>query len=360
MRHRVVACAALLLAATCTPANLTPFLQAKADAFVKPETLGGVILAIGERDGHVSAASAGHQSDAGPIPADGRVRIGSVTKTFVAVVVLQLADEGKISLDASARTYVSDPGLPADVTVRNLLQHTSGIPNYVEQPGFADLVRPTPERAVTPQEVLGLLRDVPPLFEPGSKWSYSNTNYVYLGLLIEAVTGKPVERALRTRIIEPLGLRDTYFAGRERGPPVIHAPIVVGGDPYPYNYPYTSSATSTWTAGAMVSSAADLGAFFAALFDGRLISNHALQQMKAIAPGSETKDPPAGYGLGLTVWTPAEYPGLTLYGHGGGVPGFSTLVFHDPDKGITYFAVCNDPRRDLKQTMLDMVGRMTG
>ena len=197
---------------------------------------------------------------------------------------------------------------------------------------------------------------MPLLFDPGTRWSYSNINYIYLGLLLEAVTGTSVANVLRTRITKPLGLSDTYLAGAESGPPVIRAPIRIGDQDFPYDYPYTSTATSAWTAGAMVSSAADLGAFFRALFDGRLISDAALKQMMTAAPGSESTDPPSGYGLGLTVWRPAEYPGVTLYGHGGGIAGFLTLVFHDPASGITYFAAGTDLTMDFKPTMLAMVG----
>jgi D-alanyl-D-alanine carboxypeptidase len=119
-------------------------------------------------------------------------------------------------------------------------------------------------------------------------------------LLIEDVTGMPVANVLRTRIIQPLGLDDTYLAGAEEGPTVIRAPVRIGDREFPYDYPYTSIVTSAWTAGAMVSSAADLGTFFRALFAGRLISRSALVEMTTIAPGSQADDPPSGYGLGLT------------------------------------------------------------
>jgi D-alanyl-D-alanine carboxypeptidase len=118
--------------------------------------------------------------------------------------------------------------------------------------------------------------------------------------------------------------------------------------------------TSAWTAGAMVSSAADLGTFFRALFAGKLISPSALGEMTSIAPGSQADEPPSGYGLGLTVWHPAEFPGMELYGHGGGIAGFLTLVFHDPVKGITYFAAGTDLRLDFKPTMLEMVSYING
>jgi D-alanyl-D-alanine carboxypeptidase len=358
-RLRPLPFAVLLLAGACGRPNATDFLQARADALVKSNAPGGLILAIVQPEGKVIAASAGHESGGDPIPTDGRVRIGSVTKTFVAVLVLQLVDEGRVDLDAPARTYVTDPRPPADVTVRDLLQHTSGLPGDA-QPGFLERIQGQPKQPLSPQEILAFTRDVPPLFEPGTRWSYSNTNYIYLGLLIEDVTGMPVAKVLRTRIIQPLGLDDTYFAGAEKGPPVIRAPIRIGDHEFPYDYPYTSIATSAWTAGAMVSSAADLGTFFRALFAGKLLSHSALEEMTTIAPGSQADEPPSGYGLGLTEWHPAEYSGMELYGHGGGIAGFLTLVFHDPIKGITYFAAGTDLRLDFKPTMLEMVSYING
>jgi D-alanyl-D-alanine carboxypeptidase len=348
-----------MVAGACGRPNATDFLQARADALVRSDAPGGVILAIVRPNGEVIAASGGHQSGGSPIPTDGRVRIGSVTKTFMAVLVLQLVDEGRVDLDAPARTYVTDPPPPAGVTVRDLLQHTSGLPGDA-QPGFLERIQGQPKQPLTPQQILAFTRDVPPLFEPGTGWSYSNTNYIYLGLLIEDVTGMPVANALRIRIIQPLGLDDTYLAGAEEGPPVIRAPIRIGDREFPYDYPYTSIATSAWTAGAMVSSASDLGAFFGALFAGKLLSHSALREMTTIAPGSQADDPPSGYGLGLTEWHPAEFPGMELYGHGGGIAGFLTLVFHDPVKGITYFAAGTDLRLNFKPTMLQMVSYING
>jgi D-alanyl-D-alanine carboxypeptidase len=156
-----------MVAGACGRPNATDFLQSSADALVRSDSPGGVILAIVQPDGKVIAASAGHQSGGDPIPTDGRVRIGSVTKTFVAVLVLQLVDEGRVELDAPARTYVTNPPPPAGVTVRDLLQHTSGLPGDA-QPGFLERIQGQPNQPLTPHEILAFTRDVPPLFEPGT------------------------------------------------------------------------------------------------------------------------------------------------------------------------------------------------
>jgi D-alanyl-D-alanine carboxypeptidase len=330
---RTVLLSAALVAAACTgrgspdPSSPVPgpsgsirdFLQEEADRLDGPGP-GGVILAIVGPDGTVAAAS-GRQSGGDRIPLDGRVRIGSVTKTFVAATVLQLVEEGKVDLDAPARSYLEHPSLPPGVTVRDLLQHTSGIVGAGFGPDLARMIRDEPTRAVTPLEVLGWIRGAPPLFAPGEGWSYSNTNYIFLGLVVEAVTGEPVAEVLRERIVEPLGLSDTYLAGAAAGPPVVRAPIwVPEGDAgtlmFGPDHPYTLISTFAWTAGAVVSSARDLGTFFDALFHGHLVSDRGLDAMTRPAPGSEADDRASAYGLGLTEWRPTELPSVTLYGHG--------------------------------------------
>ena len=369
----------LVLAAACTtPTPMTPspkeqagsasgpasgtvaFLQAQADS-IQIDGAGGAILAIELPDGRILAAASGHQSGGDPVPTDGRVRIGSLTKTFIAVLVLQLVDEGKVGLDASARTYVHIPSLPRRVTVRELLQHTSGLPGYgYGDPQLVDLIQRHPKRALTPEDILRLSRGVPASFDPGGGWGYSNTNYIYLGLLLEAVTDMPVATILRDRISEPLGLEETYLAGDEPGPAVIRAPISVpageaGTLRFGPGYPYRAIATSAWTSGALVSSASDLGVFFRALFHGHLISAEALHQMTVPARGCESDNPPSSYGLGLTEWQPPELSGEMLFGHGGGIPGFLTLVFYEPDNGVTYFAAATDLDLDLKPSLVAMV-----
>lgn len=356
--------------ASCTAEPSPTWLQLEADRLIKEDTTGGgVILAIVEADGdQIAAASPGAQTDGDPIRPDQRFRIGSVTKTFVATVVLQLYDEGLVDLDAPAADYLSEPTMPEGVTVRQLLGHTSGAPEYVGHEGYWERVRGSPAVPLTPRDILNFIRDDPPLFEPGARWSYSNTNYIYLGLLIEAVTGVEVATSLRDRIFDRLGLEDTSLAGDEEGPPVVQAPVWIPEEPRPtcdvclvglqYDYPYASTATGAWTAGAIVSSAADLATFFTALFDGTLISNGALGQMISGEPLSGGHDPVVGYGLGLTEYAPAEYnssdPDLTFYGHGGGLPGFITHVWHEPDTGTTIVAASTDGRIDLLPATLAM------
>jgi D-alanyl-D-alanine carboxypeptidase len=359
VRLQLLPCVVLTVAGACGRPDATDFLQARADALVRSDTPGGVILAIVRPSGEVIAVSAGHQSGGGPIPTDGRVRIGSVTKTFMAVLVLQLADEGRVDLDAPARTYVTNPPPQAGVTVRDLLQHTSGLPGDA-QPGFLERIQGQPNHPLTPQQILAFTRDVPPLFEPGTGWSYSNTDYIYLGLLIEDVTGLAVANVLRARIIQPLGLDDTYPRRRRTGTACHSRSHTNRRARVPLRLSVHFDRDERVDGRRHGFIRRRPRPFFRALFAGKLISQSALGEMTSIAPGSQVDDPPSGYGLGLTEWHPAEFPGMELYGHGGGIAGFLTLVFHDPAKGITYFAAGTDLRLDFKPTMLEMVSYING
>jgi D-alanyl-D-alanine carboxypeptidase len=243
--------------------------------------------------------------DAGNVHASDRFRVGSVTKTFVAAVTLQLVAEGRLTLD---RPVPDAGGAP----LRTLLNHTSGVFNHAEDPrvfeqGF--LTR------WTPLELIAISRSHPPYFAAGAGYHYSNTNYVILGRLIEQVTGRSLEAELKRRIIRPLGLRDTSY---DEGPRVRGvAPGFAEG------YDFTVQDTS-WAgaSGALVSSARDLAAFYRALLGGRLLEPAQLAAMK-------TRDAVAGgYGLGLfTIATPCGEP----WGHNGMVPGYSAQAYSSPD-----------------------------
>lgn len=352
MRRLPLLLALLLLVCACS-AEPTARIQRVANDSIEDDTTGGVVYAIVDANGHLLGASAGEQVDGTAISLDDRFRIGSVTKTFVATAILQLVDQGAIELGNVLPEEILAPH-GGFVTVQSLLRHQTGIPDYVSRDGFWERVRGRPDDSLEIEEVLEFIADPPSSFPSGVEWEYSNTNYIYLGLLIEAVTGDPVEAVLRRSIFEPLGLANTYLAGAEVGRPVVQAPIWIPDQGELYPYPYDSNQSSQWTAGAIVSSASDLGVFFAALFDGRLISAELLERMISVTPGSELGDPVAGYGMGLNIYEPEELDGVTFYGHGGGVPGFQTLVWHHPKTSETIVMLSSDGRTDFKDAALTM------
>lgn len=261
-----------------------------------------------------------------PVPLDGRFRVGSITKVFVSTVVLQLVGEGKVELDAPVRRYL--PGLLPDgdrITVRMLLQHTSGLFNYtgalpLDPAGF-ETIR---YKHWEPTELVALATAKPLDFAPGTSWNYSNTNYVVAGLLIEKITGKPYGRAVEKRILQPLGLRDTSVPGDRTSIPGPHAHgyYKVGDQPVDVTRINPSVA---WAAGEMISTTADLDRFVDALLDGKLLKQAQLAEMTTPLPFTN------GYGLGIERSVLAC--GVEVWGHGGGIPGYNSLMLSTRDTG---------------------------
>jgi D-alanyl-D-alanine carboxypeptidase len=253
-----------------------------------------------------------------------RYRIASVTKTFVATVALQLAAEGKLSLDDSVERWLPRM-VPngASITLRELLNHTSGLFDYDSDQNWISARIADPAREWSPQDLVAIAASHPPLFSPGMDWSYSNTNYILLGLVVEAVTGEDLAQELQNRIFEPLALGSTsYPTGTAIPSPFAHG-YLVGRPPLPVPAGTlidvsTILSPSAWGAGQLVSNARDLVTFFAALLKGRLLSVSFLAQMKAGSPAS------LDYGLGLrNRFTPCG----KAFGHDGDIPGYRNVVW---------------------------------
>ncbi|MEV0423163.1 serine hydrolase domain-containing protein [Streptosporangium canum] len=258
----------------------------------------------------------------------GYFRIGSVTKTFVATVVLQLVDEGKVRLDEPIDQYL--PGLVPDgehITVRQLLNHTSHLHDYMSEPGYStNRWRGDARfRSFQPRELLevAFAKKLP----DDGLWHYSNTNYVVLGLLVEKLTGRAYGAEVARRVLRPLGLRHTVVPGDRAGVPSPHAK---GYEPMPDLVDATRMNPSLdWAAGEMISTTADLERFMSALLGGRLTSAASLRAMRTtVKTGAGF-----GYGLGLQAYT---LPCGTVWGHSGELIGYQTFAFRaDSGKALT-------------------------
>ncbi|MER5864297.1 serine hydrolase domain-containing protein [Kitasatospora sp. NPDC002040] len=287
------------------------------------------------QDGRTVWQGAAGQADldtGAPARADGRFRIGSTTKTFVATVVLQLVAERKVRLDDPIERYL--PGtVPngANITVRQLLNHTSGLYSYTSAPEFG---LTTPEairewatsgrdRTYRPQELLAIAFRHQPDFAPGTDWSYSNTNYVVAGQLIEKVTGRSWAREVERRIIQPLGLHDTSMPITSTAVPGPHAKGYLKFDDTRIDVTRLNPSMAG-SAGAGISTTADLTRFNAALLGGRLLRPAELAQMRTPAPQALKY----GVGYGLALWR-TELPCGEFWGHDGGIPGYSTMLMGD-------------------------------
>ncbi|MFK4797995.1 serine hydrolase domain-containing protein [Streptomyces sp. MPA0124] len=261
-----------------------------------------------------------------------RYRVGSITKTFVATVVLQLEAEGRLSLDDTVDEWlpgvVEGNGNHGDrITLRQLLNHTSGIHNYTADEEFVrtyfarDGFLEHRYDTVTPRQLVAIATAHEPDFEPGTDWRYSNTNYILAGMVIEEATGRPYAEEVRRRIIDPLKLRATSVPGtrvtlpRPSSRAYSKLAETATGPTYDVTRLNPSLAGSS---GEMISDSADLNRFYTALLRGRLLPAEQLAEMTTTVPAM----PGASYGLGLIK---RELDcGVTVWGHGGGIHGSSS------------------------------------
>ncbi|MCX4399232.1 beta-lactamase family protein [Streptomyces sp. NBC_00053] len=269
-----------------------------------------------------------------PVPKDGFLRLGSTTKTFVATVMMQLVGEERVSLDQTVEQLL--PGVVSGagndgrtITVRDLLQHTSGLPDYIydvfPDPGtqtyFANRWR-----TYRPEELVDLAMRHEPAFPAGTRWAYSNTNYVLAGMIIENITGRTWEQQVHSRILRPLGLQHTDTPGTRPFLPYPHTanhqqftvdePMVDTTIPY---RPFDSGAD-----GSMTGTARDLNRFFAALARGQLLKPAELAAMQSTVPMPQDSGHPEGTRDGLGLFSTPLSCGGGYLGHGGS--GFGYVI----------------------------------
>jgi len=279
----------------------------------------GAILVIRDGNRTVSLASGlGNVGKQTPMRSGDRFRIASHTKTYVATVVLQLVSEGKLRLDDTVEQWL--PALVPngeEITIRQLLNHTSGLFDYENDPRVVEpYLNGDLRYRWAPIELVRIAVSHEPLFEPGATQSYSNTGYILAGLIIQAATGNTLRKELSQRIFQPLDLHATSFPTR---PGIVgrhaHGYILLGEPPA---IDITGISPFVWAAGAIVSTGSDDLNFYRALLSGRLLSDGLLREMKETVP-VEGAPPGAGYGLGLTR---AGTPCATAWGHNGAFGGF--------------------------------------
>lgn len=323
------------------------------DALVRSDGVPAALASVKDREGRTRTytAGVGDLATGAKVPRDGQVRIGSNTKAFTAVLVLQLVGEGRIGLDTRIETYL--PGLVRGkgvdgrrITVRHLLQHTSGIPNYVKY--LADDVR-----YYAPRDLLDLALAHRADFPPGEDWAYSNTNYVLAGMIVEKVTRHTLAEEMDRRIIRRIGLRHTYFPApgdatiRERHPK--------GYDRDAHGAPLDVTEFDPswgWAAGQMISTNSDLNRFYGKLLDGHLLPKAQLAQMRTTVPAPYF-GPGARYGLGL-VSKPLSCGGV-YWGHGGSMTGYETRGGATADGRAANVAVTTQPPDKATMTHVDGV-----
>ncbi|MER7762889.1 serine hydrolase domain-containing protein [Streptomyces sp. NPDC097619] len=309
-------------------------LQRDAEALRDAGVTGVAVRVDGPRGALTARAGVGDPTTGGPVPVDGYLRLGSTTKTFVATVLLQLVGEGKLSLDATVEEVL--PGVVHGagndgraITLRDLLRHTSGLPDYVYDV-FPDPGAPTyfaqRWRSYRPAELVALAVRHEPVFPPGKGWAYSNTNYVLAAMVIERVTGRTWEQQVRERILRPLGLRHTDAPGTRSALPGPHArnrqQFTEGGPLFDTTVPYRPFDSGA--DGSMTGTARELNRFFAALAGGELLEPAQLAEMRAGVPVPSEGEYPKGTRDGLGLFTTPLSCGGSYLGHGGS--GFGYVV----------------------------------
>jgi uncharacterized protein (TIGR03118 family) len=319
------------------PSNLTQILQTTLDT-TRKQTVGVVAGLVSEQGEWFSTSGVRNLATNSPLTASDRFQIGSITKTFVATTVLQLVESGVLKLDDTLSkwlpsTLVGRIPFSNEIKISQLLNHTSGIFNYVDiifDQGTSLF------NTWTTEELIAFTYDRPPYFTPGTSWTYSNTNYVLLGEIVEAATGMNLSQVIRERILNPLGMNNTFFATEENVSGVVNGYWDIDGDGRLND---VSFLNLSWAgaSGNMVSNAQDLAHFAEALFGGKLLQPTTLQQMLTLVdtPNSNTFN---GYGFGIARLRNVEG---VVYGHNGLTLGYRANLWYSPEESLTYVDLQN-------------------
>ncbi|WP_245787317.1 serine hydrolase domain-containing protein [Amycolatopsis saalfeldensis] len=304
-------------------------LQAAIAGLPNADETGALLQVRGSAGAWAGTSGTADLKTGAPVPADAHFRIGSITKTFTAVLVLQLAAQHRVDLDAPVQRYL--PGLlPAGyppITVAQLLNHTSGLPG-VDLPDDPQWTFDHRYTVFTPEQVLATAFRHPIVFAPGSAQQYTNTSYLVAGLLVEKLTGRPYADVMRDQVIRPLGLRETSVPGNnpELPAPYAHGYLAVNGQLVDLT---RMNQSIPWAAGEMISTAADLDTFLTALFRGQLLPAPQLARMFTV-PGVKMfgTDQDAYYSQGLMTST---VNGITVWGKTGTRYGYTNGVWATRD-----------------------------
>jgi D-alanyl-D-alanine carboxypeptidase len=346
----VLLCALIAWPAPARAAGIDPALAAALDQLLEQTianpSIPGVVLAIAipGQEAWVGARGLADRDAGISLTPDTRFGIASISKTFVATVAMQLVQEGWLALDQTVEHWL--PGLVPRgdrIAVRQLMNHTSGLRDYLDE-AFAQRVLADRGRVWAPRDLVAQAVRQPPYFAPGAqgRWHYSNTNYVLLGLIVEQVTHNSLSREVHQRIIDPLGLHQTFF---EPDDPVDGAKM--------HGYEVRRELTGglnmsfAWGAGNISSTTTDLARFAQALFGGELLRPETLAAMQAFGGVDRAwDDSDLLYGLGVMQDVMRGAQPTMVRGHTGALVGYRTAMWYVPDRGITLVAAINQMTAD--------------
>jgi D-alanyl-D-alanine carboxypeptidase len=332
-------------------AKLRSALQERLDSFVASGRVPGASVGVALPDGRTLELCAGMRERAAeqPIEPSDRFLAGSTGKTFVAAVALQLVAEGKLELDELASKRLGDEPwfdrLPnaRQLTLRHLMSHRSGLERYEFKPQFARDLKAEPDRVWRPAELLAYVLDDEPLFAPGADFTYSDTNYVLVGLLIEHATGKTLYAEIQERLLGPLELKGIVPSDARVVPGLVqghageHDPLGLPDRVIDEQGRFCINPQFEWAGGGFATTAGDLARWGRALYGGNVLDASTRAAMLA---GEDAPELGRGvrYGLGAILWSTAHGPAC---GHSGFFPGYLTELRYWPEHGIAVAAQVN-------------------
>ncbi|MFH8626342.1 serine hydrolase domain-containing protein [Streptomyces vietnamensis] len=336
----------------CPPGGFGPELTARLDKAVEDvrEQAGIPGVAVGlwmpGRGSYVHATGVADKVTGEPMSTDGFIRIGSETKTFTVTALLKLVDDHRIRLDDPIARYIHGVPNGHRITLRHLAEMRSGLFPYTSDPGFIHDLYTDPQRSFAPEELLAYGFKHKNTFRPGAKFEYSNSNLVLLGLVVEKVSGRPLQEFLRNRVLRPAHLRHTFLPTGAEFP-----------EPHPRGYTLQLDNTvvdSTdwnpswaWSAGAMISNQHDLRRWAKVLATGELLSPETQAQRLKTLP---TGHPGLGYGLGI-------FDANGWIGHNGSLPGYETVTVYLPERDATLVLMLNTDTSSQGQEPSTLVAR---
>ncbi len=330
-------------AATATAALGTALRQLTHLAGGPPGAL--ALVQIGDRV-HVQTSGVADLASRRPIAPGDTIRIASISKAFNGAVALALVSDGRLSLGDTIGARLH--GLPSawgPVTLDQLLQHTSGLPDYTKSPAFLAALQANPEASMTPTQLLSYAVGEPLVFPPGTRYDYSDTDNIVVGLMIEAATGTSYQSAITTSVTAPLGLTRTLLpTGTALAPPFVRGYAVDPGHP-------TEDVTTAlnpvlaWASGGMVSTPSELNTFMRAYVRGALFDAPTRADQLRFVPGSSGPPGPGTNAAGLALYR-YETPCGTVYGHTGNYPGYTVFAASTPDGSRSTVVVVNEQLND--------------
>jgi len=333
-------------------AEMARLLQDRLDSLSENRIVPGATLSVRLSDGtNISLASGfADVEEKIPMKPDDIMFSGSVGKTYVAAVVLKLYEQGLIDPEANVQSFLKDtdwfqkvPNAP-DITVKMLMNHTAGIPEYVYHKELWKAIKEDPDKEWSVEERLSYIINDPPTNPPGEGWAYADSHYLILGLIIEKVTGRTYYEVLDELILGPCNLKNTFHSDRRSIPGLIPGYTTLTEE---FQLPrkvlndnmYAFNPQMEWTGGGLASTVSDLTLWACQLYGGSVLKPETLKLMLTPAPYETTLFENARYGLGTFI---AETDGVRYYGHTGFAPGYITYLQYLPDYKIAIAMQVND------------------